>query len=169
MANAKVGIAGKTLRGKIPFAAATSGVLDFKVGGFKPDDYQAFIQPCRRRRFVIDLPAAANNAAHTLVIAGQTRTFTEDGTATAGELLAGVRALFTDFPQFQVETSIDADSFPVTVLDEDGDATLVAGTGTTVTASIETAPDFRYIKRSGQLEVQTAAAWTGAFDVIVQG
>ena len=51
----------------------------------------------------------------------------------------------------------------MTVLDEDGDATLVAGANTTVTPGIETAPNYRVIKENGQVRIETAAAFTGAF------
>lgn len=169
MAIAKSGTAGKTLRGKIPFAAATSGTLEFRKGGFNKDDYSVSVEPLRRRVYTIDIAAPGNAQAHTLIIDGQSRTFTSDADGTAPESLAGVRALFSAFPQFSVGTSIDGDSFPVTVLDEDGDATLVAGANTTVTPSIEAAPSYRVIKRNGSLEIQTAAAFTGAFDVTVQG
>lgn len=167
MAIAKSGTAGKTLRGKIPFAAATSGTLEFRKGGFNKDDYSVAVEPLRRRTYVIDIGAAANATSYGLVIAGQARAYLSDADATAPEVLAGVRALFSAFPQFSVGTSTDGDTFPVTVLDEDGDATLVAGANTTVTPGIETAPNYRVIKENGQVRIETAAAFTGAFDVTV--
>lgn len=165
MSTAKV--VSQALKGKITFAAATSGYLMLGKGGYKPDEMNVQVSPMRRRTFTIDIAAAANDTAYALVIDGVTKTYTSDGSATAPEVLAGVRALFSGNSRWSVGASTDGDTFPVTLVDEDGPGTLTAGSNTTVTAALETAPSYRVIKESGKITIETTAAWTGAFDVLV--
>ncbi|NJO82041.1 MAG: hypothetical protein HC828_04080 [Blastochloris sp.] len=171
---AKAALQGKTLRGQIPFAAATSGTLALnQLGAWDPakDDYQVAVEILRRQLWNINVTVVADATEYFVRARNQTYRITSGGGATAtsirDQLIAAIDA---PSPGNRLDaTIVDADDFSLLGLDGGDELGVSVSANLTLTFGMEAAPNWSVFKQGGQVTVRTVAAFSGAFDVIAQG
>lgn len=121
-----------------------------------------------------DATGAAGNVAITDTVANVT--FTHTGmsggdSGTAAEIRDGlISDINDDSPENGVEAAImDGTHFSVTGLVAGVPHDVTVSAGLTLIDGLDEAPAFTALKRSDGMTIRTATAWTGAFDVLVQG
>lgn len=169
----KAALQGKTLRGKIDFAAATSGelLLD-NLGAWTADNdgYQVAVSILRRQFWNVLVAVVADSTDYTINANGQGYTITSGIGATAttirDQLIAKVDA---GLPANGVDAAIvDASNLSLLGTRGGDDLAVTVSANLTATFAMEALPNFGVFKEDGKVVVRTAAAFTGSFDVIAQ-
>ena len=172
MSDPRYGLTGKTLKGRINFVAATQGELILKQGGqWKSDDYALQVQALARQFDQVDVTLAVNLTLYTVTIDGRAYPFTSDATATPTEIRDGlIAAINLASPANGVAAAIvDVDTLSILGLVGGVPHAVSVGTNLALVSGLETVPNFSGFKDDGRVVVRTASAFTGAFDVLVQG
>jgi hypothetical protein len=170
----KSALTGKTLRGKIDFAAAQEGRLALnQLGSWNPDqdDYQVQVAILRRQFWNVLVAVVADSTDYFITALNQTFRITSGIGATAttirDQLIARIDA---GSPTNRLDAAlVDADELSILGLDGGADLAVVGSANLTVTFGMEALPNWGAFKVGGEVVVRTAAAFSGSFDVIAQG
>jgi hypothetical protein len=172
MSDPKYALTGKALRGRIDFSAASQGEMLLKQGGqWKAGEYVAQVQPLARQLDTIDITAVLNSTAYSVTVDGKVYTITSDGTATDVEIRDALMAAINAISPANGVTAqlVDSDTFTVRGIVGGVPHVVSVGANLALSSGLETVPNFSAYKDDGRVVVRTSSAFTGAFDVLVQG